>query len=215
MMWRASARAAATPSAPAARSSSPRPAARPGPPRARAAARQTATAAAQQGATTAQQTAAAQQLAAAQQTATTVKAPAGLNITLNPTTAGVGTPVTVRGHGFGRHEQVTLALGGAALGTARSVSTAADGTFTATFRAPRSLVRGANTVSAMGNQTRRSAVTTLSGRTPVAARFYFAGGLNTARAHSFVQVLNTNRQPVRVGLTFYSSTGATSTKTGD
>jgi hypothetical protein len=54
-------------------------------------------------------------------------------------------------------------------------------------------------------------VATLSGRTPVAAQFYFAGGMNTARAHSFVQVLNTNRQPVRVGLTFYSSTGATST----
>jgi hypothetical protein len=68
-------------------------------------------------------------------------------------------------------------------------------------------------VSALGNQTRRSAVATLSGRTPVAAQFYFAGGLNTAREHSFVQVLNTNRQPVRVDLTFYSSTGATSTKT--
>jgi hypothetical protein len=127
----------------------------------------------------------------------------------------VGTTDTVRGWGFGRHEQVTLALDGAALGTARSVITAADGTFTATFRVPSSLVHGANTVSAMGNQTRRSAVATLMGRTPVAAQFYFAGGMNTAREHSFVQVLNTNRQSVRMWLTFYSSMGATSTTAVD
>src|SRR4051812_44457058 len=65
----------------------------------------------------------------------------------------------------------------------------------------------------MGKQTRRSAVATLIARTPRAAQFYFAGGLNTAREHSFVQLRNPNRQPVRVGLTFYSSTGATRTTT--
>ena len=85
----------------------------------------------------------------------------------------------------------------------------------AQFKLPSYLVRGAITVSARSKQTRRSAVATAVGRRPVAAQLYFAGGLNTAREHSFVQVLNTNRQPVRVGLTFYSSTGATSTKTVD
>jgi hypothetical protein len=69
------------------------------------------------------------------------------------------------------------------------------------------------TVSAKGKQTRRGAVATLIGRTPVAAQFYFAGGLNTAREHSFVQLRNPHRQAVRVGLTFYSSTGATRTTT--
>jgi hypothetical protein len=65
----------------------------------------------------------------------------------------------------------------------------------------------------MGKQTRRSAVASLIARTPVAAQFYFAGGLNTAREHSVVQLRNPNRQPVRVWLTFYSSTGATRTTT--
>jgi hypothetical protein len=145
--------------------------------------------------------------------ATAVRAQARLTITLKPATAQVGTTVTVRGRGFGRHEQVTLALNGAALVTTPSVISTADGTFTARFKLPGYLVRGAITVSARGKQTRRSAVAALIGRTPVAAQFYFAGGLNTAREHSFVQLRNPHRQPVRVRLTFYSSTGATRTTT--
>jgi hypothetical protein len=201
-------------------------------PTATAVAQQTATATAQQTATAeahqtatavAQQTASAQQTAtaaaqqtataAAQLTATAVRAPAELTIALKPTTSQVGTTVAVRGQGFGRHEQVMLALDAATLVTTPSVITTADGTFTARFTLPSYLVRGVITVSAMGTQTRRSAVATLNGRTPVAAQFYFAGGLNTAREHSFVQLRNPNRKPVRVELTFYSSTGATSTTT--
>jgi hypothetical protein len=68
-------------------------------------------------------------------------------------------------------------------------------------------------MSAMGKQTRRSAVATLIARTPLAAQFYFAGGQNTPREYSFVWLRNPNRQPVRVGLAFYSSTGATRTTT--
>jgi photosystem II stability/assembly factor-like uncharacterized protein len=193
-------------------------------PTATATAQQTATAEAHQTATAvAQQTASAQQTAtaaaqqtataAAQLTATAVRAPAELTIALKPTTSQVGTTVAVRGQGFGRHEQVMLALDAATLVTTPSVITTADGTFTARFTLPSYLVRGVITVSAMGTQTRRSAVATLNGRTPVAAQFYFAGGLNTAREHSFVQLRNPNRKPVRVELTFYSSTGATSTTT--
>jgi hypothetical protein len=143
-----------------------------------------------------------------------VRAQVRLIITLKPATAQVGTTVTVRGRGFGRHEQVTLALNGAALVTSPSVISAAGGTFTARFKLPSYLVSGAITVRARGKQTRRSAVATLIGGTPVAAQFYFAGGLSTARERSFVQLRNPNQQPVRVQLTFYSSTGATRTMTG-
>jgi Family of unknown function (DUF5719) len=127
--------------------------------------------------------------------------------------AQVGTTVTVHGRGFGRHEQVTLALNGAALVTTPAVISAADGTFTAQFKLPSYLVRGAINVSARSKQTRRSAVATVIGRRPVAAQLYFAGGLNTAREHSFVQLRNPHRQPAHVRLTFYLSTGATRTTT--
>ncbi|HKO25661.1 MAG TPA: hypothetical protein VJY65_13100, partial [Chloroflexota bacterium] len=175
-------------------------------PAASTASQQTATATAQQKANGATTTAAGP--------ATTGRAPARLTITLKPVTAQVGTTVTVRGQGFGRHEQVTLALNGAALVTAPSVISAAGGTFTARFKLPSYLVSGAVTVRARGKQTRRSAVATLIGGTPVAAQFYFAGGLSTTRERSFVQLRNPNQQPVRVRLTFYSSTGATRTMTG-
>src|SRR5205823_11073109 len=108
---------------------------------------------------------------------------------------------------------VTLALNGAALVTTPAVISAADGKFTAQFKLPSYLVRGAITVSARSKQTRRSAVATAVGRRPVAAQLYFAGGLNTAREHSFVQLRNPHRQPAHVRLTFYLSTGATRTTT--
>ncbi len=125
------------------------------------------------------------------------------SITLSPATASPGGTVTVTGKGFGLQEQVTLALNGAALMTMPAAITTTNGAFTATFVAPSTLLRGSNTISAIGNQSRVTAVTALTGQLSRTARYYFAGGLNTSASHSFVALLNPNAQPASVRLTFY------------
>jgi len=125
------------------------------------------------------------------------------SITLSPAAASPGGTVTVTGKGFGPQEQVTLALNGSALTTMPAAITTTNGAFTATFVAPSTLLRGPNTISAIGNQSRVTAVTALTGQLSRTARYYFAGGLNTSASHSFVALLNPNAQPASVRLTFY------------
>jgi len=134
------------------------------------------------------------------------------SISLNPATTSPGGTVTVTGKGFGSLEQVTLALNGAAISTTAPITTN-NGAFTASFKAPSSLLQGANTVSAIGNQSRVSAVSALTGQLSRSEQYYFAGGLQTADAHSAVNLLNGNGQPANVKLTFYFNNGATDTKT--
>jgi len=135
------------------------------------------------------------------------------SLTLSPATARPGTIVTVTGRGFGASERVTLALNGAALVTTPAVVATADGAFTASFRAPGSLVDGPNTVGAIGNLSRIAAVAALNGVLPVSAQFYFAGAMNTATEHSSINLLNANGQATTVQLTFYFDNGTTGTKT--
>ncbi len=134
------------------------------------------------------------------------------SITLSAGTVRPGDRVTVTGAGFGRQEQVTLALNGAALSTTPTFIATANGSFTATFTAPGRLLAGSNTVSAVGNRSRVTAVATLNGALTLANRFYFAGGTNTTTEQAFVQLLNTNGQPASVRLTFYLASGATYTR---
>jgi len=134
-------------------------------------------------------------------------------ITLSPATASPGTLVTVSGRGFGTRERITLALNGAALVTIPPVVVTTNGAFTATFKAPGSLVDGPNTVGAIGNLSRVSAVAALTGALPVSAQFYFAGALNTATEHSSINLLNANAQAATVRLTFYFNNGTTGVKT--
>jgi len=134
-------------------------------------------------------------------------------ITLSPSTVSPGTTETVRGTGFASQEQVTLSLNGGAVTTSPAVITTTAGAFTATFVAPPTLLRGANTVSAFGNQSRNSAAATLIGSLARTAQFYyFAGAPNTGSAHSFIALLNPNAQPSSVRLTFYFDSGAQFTK---
>ncbi len=133
------------------------------------------------------------------------------SISLNPATAAPGATVTVTGRGFGRQERVTLALNGEAVAATVPITTA-DGAFSAAFVVPNTAINGSNTVSAVGNESRVTAVTALTGVLPRSPRFYFAGGLNTATAHSVVQVLNTNGQPASLRLTFYFENGASYTE---
>jgi len=135
------------------------------------------------------------------------------SLSLSPSTASPGTVVTVVGRGFGAREQVTLALNGAALATTPPVVATTDGAFTASFRAPSSLVDGPNTVSAIGIVSRVAAVAALNGVLPVSAQFYFAGGMNTAAEHSTVDLLNANGQATTVRLTFYFDNGTTEVRT--
>jgi len=134
-------------------------------------------------------------------------------ITLSPSTVSPGTTETVRGTGFASQEQVTLSLNGGAVTTSPAVITTTNGAFTATFVAPPTLLRGANTVSAFGNQSRNSAAATLIGSLSRTAQFYyFAGAPNTGSSHSFIALLNPNAQPSSVRLTFYFDSGAQFTK---
>ena len=133
------------------------------------------------------------------------------SISLSPAAAGPGASVTVTGQGFGRQEQVTLALDGAAVTTTTPITTA-NGAFSAAFVVPGTVLRGQNTVSAVGNASRVAAVTTLTGQLTRAPLFYFAGGRNTATDHAVVQVLNTNDQPASLRLIFYFDTGASYTE---
>ncbi len=129
------------------------------------------------------------------------------SISLNPATASPGAMETVTGKGFGPQEQVTLSLNGEAISTTTPISTS-NGAFTAMFKAPASLLQGVNTVSAIGNESRVSAVSALTGALPRATQFYMAGGLNTATESSNIEILNSNAQPASVSLIFYFDNGA-------
>jgi len=133
-------------------------------------------------------------------------------ISLSPTTASPGNTITVTGRGFGRQEQVTLALNGAAVTTQPVAITTTNSAFTARVTLPTSLLQGVNTISAVGNQSRVSAVTNLTGVLPRSAEYYFAGALYSATDRSTVALLNPNGQPASVMLTFYSQSGAVVTR---
>jgi len=120
---------------------------------------------------------------------------------------------TVTGRGFAVRERVTLSLDGEALATTPSPIITSNGAFTARFKAPSSLRRGANTVSAIGNQSRVSAAVALTGILVSRTQAYMAGGLNTASESSNVIILNTNRASTRVDLIFYFDNGARIPKT--
>ncbi len=135
------------------------------------------------------------------------------SISVSPSAAAPGAAVTVTGKGFGRQEQVTLALNGAALVTAPTAITTTNGAFSATFTVPSTVLNGQNTISAVGNESRVTAVAAFTGNLARSPLFYFAGGINTATAHSVVQVLNTNNQPATLSLHFYFDNGATYNKT--
>ncbi len=134
------------------------------------------------------------------------------SISVSPSAAAPGATVTVTGKGFGRQERVTLALNGAAISTTAPITTN-NGAFSASFTVPSTVLNGQNTISAVGNESRVTAVTALTGNLARSPLFYFAGGVNTATEHSVVQVLNTNNQPADLSLHFYFDNGATYSKT--
>ena len=134
------------------------------------------------------------------------------SISVSPSAAAPGATVTVTGKGFGRQEQVTLALNGAAISTTTPITTN-NSAFSVSFTVPGTVLNGQNTISAVGNESRVTAVSTLTGNLTRSPLFYFAGGINTATEHSVVQVLNTNNQPADLSLHFYFDNGATYNKT--
>src|SRR5579883_921392 len=129
------------------------------------------------------------------------------HLTINAPTAQPGVTVTVTGTGFGRLERVTLALNGAAVDTTPPVITTTNGAFTATVVLPDSLLRGSNTLSALGNQSRVSAIVNVIGQRSVAATLYFAGATTLPGDHADLPILNTNAQPAHVDLTFFYASG--------
>jgi len=135
-------------------------------------------------------------------------APLAPLIAVNPATASPGTVVTVSGSGFGRQERVTLALNGAALPTSPVVITTTNGAFTASFTATQSLLSGVNTVGAIGNESRVSAISGLAGSLPVAGTLYFAGASTLPGETASLPILNTHARRTHVTLTFYYRNGA-------
>jgi len=128
-------------------------------------------------------------------------------LSIDTPTARPGMTVTVHGTGFGRQERVTLALNGAAVDTTPPVITTTNGAFTATVVLPDSLLRGSNTLSALGNQSRVSAIVNVIGQRSVAATLYFAGATTLPGDHADLPILNTNAQPAHVDLTFFYASG--------
>ena len=155
-------------------------------------------------ATTSAAQAAAMGTARASTQATPTPGQTGPSLTLQPPSAGPGGTVTVTGRGFGRREGVTVSLNGTAL---TAVVTHPDGTFTATFRAPDGLLRGANTVAAIGATSGRGAVATLTGRQRVASAFYFAGASTMPGEQARLPILNPNARLAHVTLTFFYRDG--------
>jgi len=135
------------------------------------------------------------------------------SITLSPSTARPGVNVTVSGRDFGADQLITLALDGEAL-TTRPAAVVSDrqGSFIATFVAPRALLPGQNTVAASAAPGGRNTVAPLVGVRGVAGQFYFAAGEESATVHAFLALLNSDSRPARVRLTFYGRTGATTTR---
>ena len=135
-------------------------------------------------------------------------APLAPRIVATPATASPSTVVTVSGSGFGRQERITLALNGAALPTIPTVITTTNGGFTASFTATQSLLSGVNTIGAIGNESRVSAISGLAGSLPVAGMLYFAGASTLPGETASLPILNTNAQRTHVILTFYYQHGA-------
>ncbi len=134
-------------------------------------------------------------------------------ITLNPPTARLGVNVTVHGRDFGASQLITLALDGEALTTRPAVIVSdRQGSFAATFVAPRNLLPGQNTVAASSAPGGRTTAAPLTGVRGVASQFYFAAGEDSATVHAFLTLLNSDSRPARVRLTFYRRTGVTTTR---
>ena len=132
---------------------------------------------------------------------------------MNPSTARPGVSVTVNGRDFGSDQIITLALDGEALTTRPAVIVSdRQGRFTAAFVTPRSLLSGQNTVAASGAPGGRTTVAPLSSAPGVASQFYFAAGEDSAAVHASLTLLNSDRRPVRVRLTFYGRTGGTAVR---
>ena len=127
-------------------------------------------------------------------------------LSLSPAAARPGDVVTATLHGFQSGERVTLSLNGEALAT-RALVIGHDGTATVAFVAPGGLLQGANTVSAFGSAG-GMAMASLNGLVGVAARYYFAGGVNTASERSILALLNPTGDRATARLTFYYADAA-------
>jgi len=135
------------------------------------------------------------------------------SIALNPSTARLGVSVTVHGRDFGAAQLITLALDGEALTTRPAVIVSdRQGSFAATFIAPRNLLAGQNTIAASAAPGGRNTVAPLMGVRGVASQFYFAAGEDSATVHAFLTLLNSDNRPARVRLTFYGRTGVAITR---
>ena len=135
------------------------------------------------------------------------------SLVLNPSTARLGVSVAVQGRDFGAGQLITLALDGEALTTRPAVIVSdRQGSFAATFVAPRNLLAGQNTVAASAAPGGRNTVAPLMGVRGVASQFYFAAGEDSATVHAFLTLLNSDSRPAQVRLTFYGRTGVATTR---
>ncbi len=124
-----------------------------------------------------------------------------------------GDTVVIAGRGYARGEPIALALNGRALAAgASAVSADATGRFIARVALPPELRAGANTLSALGATSQGAAVGPLVGYTPLASRFYFAGGQNSRGTHPTLLLLNAGTVRADAALTAYFDDGATATR---
>jgi len=96
-----------------------------------------------------------------------------------------------------------------AMASATATSPAALGTGTPTPTSTRTT--RTSTASVSGTPTAPRGIATMAPAPTMTQQFCVAGGVETARAHSALAILNPNSRGVRVALTFYPEEGATTT----
>lgn len=137
-------------------------------------------------------------------TLTVTAAPA---ITLSATSAHPGQTFVVTGAGFADTDHISLSLNGVVLPTSPSTILVHNGTFRAVVKMPKSLLSGANTISAVGSASHISAAATLTGMLPTRSSFYFAGASTMPGVRASLPMLNTSAQTAHIDLTFYFESG--------
>lgn len=138
-------------------------------------------------------------------TLATIAAP---TMSLSAASGHPGQTLVITGQGFNNADHITLSLNGVVLTTSPSTILVNHGAFRAVIKLPKSLLSGANTISASGSVSHISTVASLTGTLPTMSDFYFAGASTMPGEQSSLSILNPSSQMAHISFTFYYASGA-------
>jgi hypothetical protein len=122
------------------------------------------------------------------------------SLRLDHTSATIGTRLCATGTSFLPGETVTLAVNAVA-SAAATAST--DGSFTVCFAVPANIVSGSNNVTAIGANSRATALARVTGVLAIASTFYFVGASTANGEDTDLPLVNPQSLPSKITLTFY------------